>query len=107
VLFCYYPCPCGYYGDPFREWTCSMSMVSRYQADPRAVQRISGPLLDRIKSTSKSPASNTGSFQTTARADNALRAIWGQRQGLEHQKWWWFSNLGLAVAEHSPLWEDR
>ncbi len=36
------PCPCGYYGDPVRECTCSMTMVSRYQ------KRISGPLLDRI-----------------------------------------------------------
>jgi magnesium chelatase family protein len=36
------PCPCGYYGDPMRECTCSPSMVSRYQ------KRISGPLLDRI-----------------------------------------------------------
>jgi magnesium chelatase family protein len=36
------PCPCGYYGDPVRECTCSSSMVSRYQ------KRISGPLLDRI-----------------------------------------------------------
>jgi magnesium chelatase family protein len=36
------PCPCGYYGDPVRECTCSNAMVSRYQ------KRISGPLLDRI-----------------------------------------------------------
>ena len=36
------PCPCGYYGDPVRECTCSPSSVSRYK------KRISGPLLDRI-----------------------------------------------------------
>jgi magnesium chelatase family protein len=40
--FCYYPCPCGYYGDPVKECTCSLAMVTRYQ------KRISGPLLDRI-----------------------------------------------------------
>jgi magnesium chelatase family protein len=36
------PCPCGYYGDPERECSCSMGMVRRYQ------KRISGPLMDRI-----------------------------------------------------------
>ncbi len=36
------PCPCGYYGDPVKECSCTPSMVSRYK------KRISGPLLDRI-----------------------------------------------------------
>ncbi len=36
------PCPCGFAGDPFKECTCSPTMVSRYQ------KRISGPFLDRI-----------------------------------------------------------
>ncbi|NDJ77378.1 MAG: YifB family Mg chelatase-like AAA ATPase [Chloroflexi bacterium] len=36
------PCPCGYFGDPVRECTCSSAAVRRYQ------QRLSGPLLDRI-----------------------------------------------------------
>ena len=36
------PCPCGDFGDPSRECTCSAAQVQRYQA------RIGGPLLDRI-----------------------------------------------------------
>ena len=36
------PCPCGYWGDPFRQCTCPPSLVSRYQ------RRISGPLIDRV-----------------------------------------------------------
>jgi magnesium chelatase family protein len=36
------PCPCGYYGDPFRKCTCPPGIVSRYQ------RRISGPFIDRV-----------------------------------------------------------
>ncbi|MFH1382590.1 MAG: YifB family Mg chelatase-like AAA ATPase, partial [Chloroflexota bacterium] len=36
------PCPCGYYGDPFKQCTCPPSLISRYQ------RRISGPFIDRV-----------------------------------------------------------
>lgn len=36
------PCPCGYYGDPEHECSCSMPQILNYQ------KRLSGPLLDRI-----------------------------------------------------------
>ena len=36
------PCPCGYFGDPVKECTCSFSQVSAYQ------NKIGGPLIDRI-----------------------------------------------------------
>jgi len=36
------PCPCGYYGDPKHECSCTVPQIQRYRA------RVSGPLLDRI-----------------------------------------------------------
>ena len=36
------PCPCGYYGDPEHECSCSTLQIIAYQ------KRLSGPLLDRI-----------------------------------------------------------
>ena len=36
------PCPCGYYGHPHKECTCSSQAVTKY------LDRISGPMLDRL-----------------------------------------------------------
>lgn len=36
------PCPCGNYGNPLKECSCSPAMVSKYK------KKVSGPLLDRI-----------------------------------------------------------
>ena len=36
------PCPCGYFGHPERECRCQQGAMDRY------LQRVSGPLLDRI-----------------------------------------------------------
>jgi magnesium chelatase family protein len=41
MLYCVYPCPCGYFGDSVKECTCSVAMVKAYQ------KKISGPLMDR------------------------------------------------------------
>ena len=36
------PCPCGYYGDDYKECKCTDSEIHRY------LNKVSGPLLDRI-----------------------------------------------------------
>lgn len=36
------PCPCGFYGHPTKQCTCSANMVHKY------LGRISGPMLDRL-----------------------------------------------------------
>jgi len=44
------PCPCGYLGDPNHECICSPPVIQRY------VNRISGPLMDRIDIHVEAPA---------------------------------------------------
>ena len=36
------PCPCGFYGDPTHECSCTQQQILNYQ------KRVSGPLMDRI-----------------------------------------------------------
>ena len=36
------PCPCGFYGDPVKQCTCTSYQIRKYRS------KISGPLLDRI-----------------------------------------------------------
>jgi len=36
------PCPCGHYGDPEKECTCTTSQIQKYK------RKMSGPLMDRV-----------------------------------------------------------
>ncbi len=36
------PCPCGNYGNPYKECTCSLAQIRSYQS------KLSGPILDRM-----------------------------------------------------------
>jgi len=44
------PCPCGYYGDPKRQCSCSPQQIRNY------LSRVSGPLMDRIDLQIEVPA---------------------------------------------------
>jgi magnesium chelatase family protein len=69
------PCPCGFFNDRSRECHCSQPMIQRY------MQKISGPLMDRIDIHIDVPAVNykemrgaaepEGSAQIRARVERA------------------------------------
>ncbi len=57
------PCPCGYYGDPVKECTCSAPEILRYQ------QKLSGPLLDRIDLIIEVPRGSFSDLQDSTMKD--------------------------------------
>jgi len=92
------PCPCGYYGDPFRQCTCSLNTVSRYQ------QRISEPFLDRVDIFIEVPhidyeklADNRLGESSDKVQDRVKAARNIQRQRFEET--WLTSNAEMSPAE--------
>ncbi len=72
------PCPCGYFGDPLNECSCSSNMVEKYK------NKISGPMLDRIDINITVPSQNyekikigsqssQSSFEIKKRVDKARK----------------------------------
>ncbi len=64
------PCPCGNYGNPHHECTCSPMQIQKYMA------KISGPLLDRIDIHIEVPAVKVAelSQQRPGEPSDAIRA---------------------------------
>ena len=54
------PCPCGFYGHPTKECICSQNAVRKY------LNRISGPMLDRIDLHVEVPPVNYAELSSTA-----------------------------------------
>ncbi len=59
------PCPCGYYGDPTRECSCSQTQIMKYMS------KISGPLLDRIDLHIEVPAVKYEELETKASGESS------------------------------------
>ena len=60
------PCPCGYYGHPTRQCTCSQRLVNKY------LSKISGPLLDRIDLHIEVPAVEFEKISSNAEEEKTL-----------------------------------
>ncbi|MFP3975238.1 MAG: YifB family Mg chelatase-like AAA ATPase [Dehalococcoidia bacterium] len=76
------PCPCGYYGDPVKQCTCSSTEVARYQ------KRISGPLLDRIDVFIEVPRIEYEKLtdERLGESSEAIRARVDAARSIQHQR---------------------
>ena len=63
------PCKCGYYGSPDRQCTCAPGAVAKY------LQRVSGPLLDRIDIEIELPAVSYDEISGNTPAGEPSRVI--------------------------------
>lgn len=61
------PCPCGFLGDPERECNCTPLQVQRY------MQRLSGPMLDRIDLHIDVPRLTYDELQQSAAGENSTK----------------------------------
>ena len=71
------PCPCGYYGSPQRDCHCSPQQIRNY------LQRISGPLLDRIDLQISVEAVDPKSLRKHQKVESSLtvrKRVWQARQ---------------------------
>ena len=59
------PCPCGYFGHPTRECVCPPQAVRRY------LNRVSGPMLDRIDIHVEVPPVNYGELSQTENGESS------------------------------------
>jgi magnesium chelatase family protein len=59
------PCPCGYFGDPTHNCSCSAGQIQKY------VSKISGPLLDRIDIHIEMPAVKFKDLTSLADSENS------------------------------------
>ncbi len=91
------PCPCGFYGDPLKECTCSPSAVSRYK------KRISGPLLDRIDLFAEVPRVEYEKLVAPANAETSeqVRRRTGMAREMQRRR---FEGTGLITnSEMGPV----
>lgn len=76
------PCPCGYYGHPSKECTCSQRSVSSY------LGRISGPLLDRMDLHIEVPPVDFDSLNDSSRGESSaqIRARVNKARKIQQQR---------------------
>jgi len=101
------PCPCGFYGSPDRECTCTNSQIRMYQ------RKLSGPLSDRIDlfiNVKKVEFEKLISFQkdvTSMIREKVLRAQQIQRERYKKEKFLLNSEIPVSKIERYCQIDDK
>src|SRR3954452_15814996 len=76
------PCPCGFFNDRSRECHCTQPMIQRY------MQKISGPLMDRIDIHIDVPAVNYKEMRSASEpeASSRIRDRVIKARALQHER---------------------
>ncbi|UCC68716.1 MAG: YifB family Mg chelatase-like AAA ATPase [Armatimonadota bacterium] len=90
------PCPCGYYMDAMHSCTCSVTKIRRY------LQRISGPLLDRVDIHIEVPRLKRDEMLTPANGEPSKSVRERVRQAREVQAARFAGNDILCNAHMRP-----
>ena len=90
------PCPCGFYGDPYKECHCSVSEILRYR------KKISGPLLDRIDIQISVPRIFSKDYQKKEKEENSqeIKKRINLARSRQEKR---FRKLGLNYLTNSEL----
>lgn len=90
------PCPCGFYGDPYKECHCSVSEILRYR------KKVSGPLLDRIDIQITVPRIISKEYQEAKEAETSreIKERINLARGKQRAR---FKELGLDYFTNSEL----
>lgn len=91
------PCPCGYFGHPSRPCTCPPHAVDRY------LERVSGPLLDRMDLHIEVPPVEfeqlAGSSASQEESSAEIRKRVAAAREMQSQR---YQGLGFSVNAHIP-----
>ena len=87
------PCPCGYFGHPTRECTCSQNAVHKY------LGRISGPMLDRLDLHVEVPPVDFAELNSTEKTETSeeIRARVNKARKIQVER---YRGTGITCNAH-------
>jgi len=97
------PCPCGFFNDRSRECRCTQPMIQRY------MQKISGPLMDRIDIHIDVPAVNYKEMRSTSEPEGSdqIRERVMRARDVQLRRLGRTSSAAQGTAQQTPALADK